>query len=109
MKSKSEITRKIQETLESLEGIQRASAPDFFFTRLQGRLYKETRSTWEVIGSFIARPVVFASLLSLVLLTNLFVVYKEELDSNSQANIERTVEDYTLGIASYYESEITEP
>lgn len=109
MKSNSEINRKIQETLDSFEGIQRASAPDFFFTRLQGRLYKETRSTWELVGSFITRPVVFATLLSLVLLTNFFVVYKEELNATSQANMERTVEDYTLGIASYYESEISEP
>ncbi len=110
MKNRSELDRKIQETLDSLNGLKRASAPDFFFTRLQAKLVYESRSIWDRAGSFITRPLVFATVLAAVVFTNFIVVFKEEVNIASQSSIEKQgPEEYNLALTSFYESEITEP
>ncbi len=108
MKPGRENEERIEEVLKSLDGITRASAPPFFYTRLQSRLYRESRSVWDRIGTFIARPLVFAALIGLVLATNFFAVYQQEQKSQ-QAAIPSATEEYAAGMITYYEAEISEP
>ena len=75
MTQKDNIQKKVEEALNSLDGIQPASIQPFFYTRLQARL-DQTRGVWENISSFISRPAMMLTTVCLVILLNLAVLYK---------------------------------
>jgi hypothetical protein len=66
---------KIEEILGSLDGTQRATAPDFFYTRLKARMEKglepATQRPW------ILRPAFALSVLLGVLLINAAVIFQK--------------------------------
>jgi hypothetical protein len=76
--SKKTIEGKIERTLESLDGMQRATPQPWFFTRVKARLQREERSVWESIGSFLSKPAVAMAGLGLILILNLFVLFKQD-------------------------------
>jgi len=67
--------RKADEILSSLDDIQKAVAPDFFYTRLKARMDRE--SEIPVSRPWILRPVYTLAALVIVLLVNAFVLFKE--------------------------------
>ncbi|HEX2845405.1 MAG TPA: hypothetical protein VHN59_02565 [Chitinophagaceae bacterium] len=77
MKSKKTIEGKIERALESLDGIQRATPHPWFFTRVKARLQREEKTVWETIGSFLSKPAVAMAGLGLILILNLFVLFKQ--------------------------------
>ncbi len=108
MKREKDIRNRIEETLNSLEGIRRAEASPFFYQKLQNRLNKEDRSTWEIIGNFLSRPAVFGAILLAVLLSNASAIYQSTQDDNAVVQAS-SPSDYQTALASNYESEISEP
>jgi hypothetical protein len=64
--------KKIEEILNSLDGIKRTPAPDFFYTRLKARMEKEIASA--PARSRILRPAYAFVALVLVLLINAAVI-----------------------------------
>lgn len=59
-------TDKVESIMRSLEGMQHAAAPDFFYTRLQGKMQPaESR-----IRSFILRPALVTTALLVLLIVN---------------------------------------
>lgn len=94
--------------MDSLDGIERAEVPSFFYTRLMARFNQE-KTLWERIAGLISQPAVFASLLVFVILLNSgVVVYNKEFAQNDTIT-ERPVEEYNLGTAALYEPETLEP
>jgi hypothetical protein len=85
MKMRPDIDKKVQETLESLDGIQRAEPQPFFYTRLTGRLQRNEKTIWETMGSFISRPVVVIVSLFVILLVNAFIVLRQDTTTNNAA------------------------
>ncbi|MBL7708785.1 MAG: hypothetical protein JNJ86_06910 [Chitinophagaceae bacterium] len=83
MKMRPDIDRKVQETLESLDGIQRAEPQPFFYTRLTGRLQHNEKTVWETMGSFISRPVVVIAGLFVILLVNAFMVLRQDTTTSN--------------------------
>lgn len=71
-----DIQRKIEDALESLNGIQRAEPSPFFYTRLMARLEKGEKNVWETLSGVVSRPVVALSTLVLVLFFNALVLFK---------------------------------
>ncbi len=67
------------ELLKSIEAIQRAPAPDFFYTRLKARMEKQEHSARS--GSVILRPAFIISGLVLLVLFNVMMFFKYN-DSN---------------------------
>lgn len=62
---------KEQRILNSLDGLKKAAAPDFFYTRLIGRMQNEQpeyTTRWQL------RPVILTISLSVVLLVNIMVL-----------------------------------
>ena len=58
MKQKMDIEKRVEQTLNSLDGIQRASPQPWLFSRIKGRLMQQDDKTvWGVIGSFLSKPV----------------------------------------------------
>lgn len=104
MNRQPDIDKKVTETLESLEGIQRAEAAPYFFTRLKARLEREERNIWEKIGSLLARPAIAISTLCFVLALNAFILLARDTATPSATisiqNDQSPEEDFIFTVAS---------
>lgn len=111
MNKRPDIEKKIDQMLNSLEGIQRAEPTPFFFTRVKARLERDQKNIWEAAGSFLARPVIAFATLCLILALNGFILF--EKDTPSVANVYTTgLEDESIlavANANTYDYENLEP
>jgi len=111
MKKKLDLETRVNATLNSLDDVQRATPGPFFFTRVQARLNREDKSSWEQIGSFIGRPQIAFAGLCLVVILNLWTVLKQE-NSTSTARTDQTeqssTEDYSVAANSFIYEENSE-
>ncbi len=77
--------RNIEDLLSSLDGSQRASAPDFFYTRLKARmekgLNKDARRSW------VLRPVYVLAGFALLLIVNAVVILQKD-NENTENNMD---------------------
>jgi hypothetical protein len=94
-----EINNKIGDILNSLDGHQRASAPDFFYTRLKARMEKKAGQNSH--KSWVFRPAFALAIVVLVLIVNLFLLLrKEEKEENNSLadteNIQSIASEYSL-------------
>lgn len=88
MKNKQALETWVNEALESIDGLPRATANPFLFTRIQERL-RQKNSPWEKVASFIARPAFAVAIVVIFLSTNLYVANKqkeERLAKEKQTN-----------------------
>lgn len=102
---------KIENILNSLNGINRAEAPPFFYTRLQARLQMHKRSsTMEQIMAFLIRPAFALTTLSFFILLNIYAitsmvkVKKQSVASqtNTEASIQSFAQEYNLSVSTLY-------
>ena len=81
MKQKIDIEQRVEKTLNSLDGIQRASPQPWLFSRIKGKMMQQDdKSVWGTIGSLLSKPVIAIAGLCLILMMNgylLFNQYKE--------------------------------
>lgn len=99
------LKKKIEETMQSLDGIEKASPRPFFFTRLEARMQRE-KSRWEIISSFVAKPVIVFSSICLIIVINAAVIFSSTSSTNStdqQNNELATADEYNLVSAPMYE------
>jgi hypothetical protein len=66
--------KKIEEILESLDNCQRATVPDFFYTRLKAKM--ENAEPVVSRKPLILKPVFAVTALALVLILNAFVIFQ---------------------------------
>jgi phage-related minor tail protein len=109
MEQKQHIDKLVEETLDSLDGIGRAKANPFLFTRVQARL-QGGKSVWDRVTSYIARPAVALAMLCLVIVSNAAVLYwqagsDETMDQGQLA----LTEEYSQTVSSFYEDVNPEP
>lgn len=104
-----EIDKKIDETLNSLDGIRRAEPRPFFYTRLMARLQQNERTVWETIGSFLAKPVVAVAGLCFVLVLNGFMLLRQDSGNTIQPQVHNeqlaTDNEYVLATNSSFDFE----
>jgi hypothetical protein len=110
MNSQSDIGKKADKALESLEGIQRAEPQPYFYTRLTGRLRRNEKTLWETMGSFLAKPAVVAIGLCFVFVFNAIILYRQDsvtISSSASLQTEQQVTDneYVLASGSSFEYE----
>jgi hypothetical protein len=101
---KTDYNKKADEILNSIENIQKAVAPDFFYTRLRARMEKES----EVIAArpWILRPVYTFAALVIVLLVNAFVLFKENSTKQTTSTVDpmqSIAAEYNLNDNSLYD------
>jgi hypothetical protein len=83
MKQQSDIEKRVEDALNSLDGIQRAEPQPWLFSRVKGRLLrKEEKTGWETISSFLSKPAVAIAGLFLILGLNGFLVFNQQSDSS---------------------------
>jgi len=70
MTSKEKIQQEIEQTLQCLDGVKRAEANPFLFTRIQARMKKNSGRWEERTFSFISRPVIAIAIVLLVMAVN---------------------------------------
>jgi hypothetical protein len=103
--------KKMEDTLHSIDGIEKASPRPFFFTRLEARMNRE-KNAWEKIASFVARPVVALASISLVMMINAVDVFysSDSKEATASQNTEiATVDEYSQVSVIFYEYENTKP
>lgn len=99
------LEKKIVETMQSLDDIEKASPRPFFFTRLEARMQKE-KSSWEAISSFVARPAIVFAGICLIIMINAVVIFSSASLKNSsvqQSNELATADEYNSISAPMYE------
>jgi type IV secretory pathway component VirB8 len=103
MKTKNDIQKKVQEAMDSLNGIQRAEPQPYFYTRLIAKLQRNERTIWETTGSFLARPVVAVAGLCFILVMNAVILLRQDKDTSAtsiQVAIETPMTDNEYVVAS---------
>jgi hypothetical protein len=95
-------TKRTEEILESLSGLQKAAAPNFFYTRLIGKMQHELpvkRKTFLLL-----RPAFITAVLSIVLVINVAsLVLLNDKPKKEKATIESFAEAYNFNSPSLYE------
>jgi len=108
MEKNDRIDKQVEETLESLEGINRAKANPFLFTRVEARL-KQGKSGWEQLTAYVSRPAFALAMLCMVIFSNAVVMYwqsvKEEVPEQQLA----LTEEYNMSTTALYDDENPEP
>ena len=97
--NKQQIQQEVEKTLSSLDGIGRAEANPYLFTRIKAALRKDEAGGWGKVMLFMGRPVVAFATIVLVLIINMAVFFN--------AKSQRTNEEEQQLYASEYFSNAT--
>jgi len=103
--------KKIEDVLNSLGGMSRAKAPDFFYTRLNARMDGEMELSGGTIGRLLTRPALALSLAVIILVMNVTVIMQlwEQDSSLPLDNPAVAAVDYNAGTNPVYEENTIEP
>jgi hypothetical protein len=99
---------KVDRIMGSLDSIQKAAAPDFFYTRLAGKMQHEEELTHKTY--LILRPAFITAVLSVLLIVNVFSLFTMDKGvkpnttvSSEPASIESFAKAYDMNTGSVYE------
>jgi hypothetical protein len=109
MKAKKHIEQEVDKTIGSLDGMQRAEANPYLYTRIKARLEKEERSIWSLATEFVSRPQVAIAAIFVAVLINLtvFFEFRPEPTQAGQDDEQLFASEYNLSTDTIYDS--TEP
>ena len=93
--------KKTDEILDSLDGIKKATAPDFFYTRLKAKMLAQAGEGKVLVKPALLRPVYAFAALVIVLLINVAVLFQNSNNSDKTANT-NTDTDSIQALASEY-------
>ncbi len=109
MNNQEHIDKMTEEALNSVDGVQRATAKPYLFTRLTARMERPTESAWENAGRFIARPVVVvAGLCTVIAINALIIVFNNNNTSSSNNTVaeqQATPDEFSNTVATLYDIE----
>jgi hypothetical protein len=73
---KENLDKMVEETMSSLDAAERATPAPFLLTRIKAKMANRpvTASAWERVGIFLTRPAVAFTVLSAVLLMNVYII-----------------------------------
>lgn len=79
MKQRNDIEKRVEETLNSLDDIQRATPQPWLFSRIKKRLAEdEDRTIWGAIGGYLGKPAIAIAGLCFILMVNVFLVFNSQ-------------------------------
>ena len=108
MRGKQQIQQEVDKTLNSLEGIQRATANPYLFTRIKASLQKEEKSYWTKAFIFISKPAVAVTAVVIAIFINAAVFFESGTKTNqtSQESEQLFASEYNLSSDSIYDATI---
>lgn len=107
--------KKIDKDFSSIEGIQRAEAPSWFFTKLEARMLRQannSKSYWENISAWLARPAITLAGIFIILFINASILFFNPFASNDSLAVvsEQTNSDeYSQVSATLFDYETIKP
>jgi hypothetical protein len=110
MTNRDHIKGEVEKTLQSLDGLERATANPFLYTRIRAKMMRQENSRWEKIYSFISRPVIAIAILIAVIMINGWMMYngsqKNGPVANTEINAGNDINNEYMASADNYETEI---
>jgi hypothetical protein len=108
MNDKKRIQEEVEKTLESLNGIQKAAANPYLFTRIKARVESEEISFWNRALTLISRPSVAVPAIVFTILINtaIFFEFRSEKVQPPQDEEQVFANEYNLTDNTIYESTI---
>ena len=107
MKNKHHIEKQVDETLNSLDGIQRASSNPFLFTRIKEQLNRKEKGAWGFATRVITRPVFAITAVVIIVLINVAIFSQKQPDSvqttTTQDGEQLFASEYNLGSSTLYD------
>jgi hypothetical protein len=105
-------SRRIDEALDSLDGMQRAKAPDFLYTRLKSRMEREFDQGGP-LGRWLTKPVLALSIAAIVIIMNATTMLKmwkqNTADASTTESSQVVVADYPGTVYPVYNENSVEP
>lgn len=105
MNPNNNIHKLVNDTMESLDNIQRAESMPFLFTRVIARMNRNRDSGWEKLASLISKPTIaFASML-LFIAINAIVLFRvsENATTTPQESALMAGNEFELSVTSIYD------
>ena len=105
------INKKIEETMRSMDNMEKATPRPFVFTRLEARMEGE-KNMWNKVSSFVARPVVAFVCICFVLILNAMIIFLSNTSGNSltqQGSELATADEYSQVSYNLYDFENSKP
>ncbi|MEP6927879.1 MAG: hypothetical protein ABI834_09600 [Ginsengibacter sp.] len=105
------LNKKIDNVLQSLDSIKKASPRPFLFTRIEARMQK-VKNTWSMLASFAGRPAVAFVCICFVLILNVMVIFLSNNSVNSATQQDTEIaaaDEYNQATATLYEFENIKP
>ena len=102
------LNKKIDDVMQSMDGITRATPRPFLFTRLEARMQSE-KNIWSKISSFAARPVVAFACVCFVLIINAMVIFTSGSATTQQGPELATADEYSQVSYNLYDFENFKP
>jgi hypothetical protein len=102
MERHNDIEKHIEETLNSLEGMHRAEANPFIFTRIQARL-SARRNVFDKIIAVAGKPAFALAILFIVLVSNVSVMLQSSTFNSAEQALEQSNQ---LAVAEEYSNNV---
>ena len=110
MKEHHKIEQQVNEAMDSLDGMGRAKANPFLFTRVEARLRQNSKNVWETIVSYVSKPAVALAMLCMVILSNAVVMFWQSgVQDSVVATDQPLTEEYNQNVIAFYDDENPEP
>jgi hypothetical protein len=105
------IFKKIEDAMQSIDGIKKASPAPYFFTRLEARMQNE-KNWWIKITEFLAKPSIAFASICLIVMINAIVIFsssKAKNTASTQNNELASIDEYSQVSATLFEYENVKP
>ncbi len=112
---KDNFDKKINEDFSSLDGMQRAEAPSWFFTKLEARMLKQanySKGFWGNVISWLTQPAVVFAGICLIIFVNASVLFFKPVSSNdtlATLTEQNTSDEYSQVSATLFDYETIKP
>ena|SRR5258708_37703639 len=108
MKNKQQIEQEVKKTLDSFNGIQRAEANPYLFTRVKAKMQTEEKSFWGKAFAFISRPSVSFTAIVVAIFINaaVFFEFRSKPVQTTQEEEQVFASEYNLSANSIYDATI---
>ena len=108
MKNKQQIEQEVEKTLDSLNGIERAVANPYLFTRIKARMQTEEKNFWGKSFAFISRPSVSIATIVVAIVINaaVFFGFRSESGQTAQEDEQVFASEYNLSDNTIYDATI---
>ena len=107
------IQNKIENSINSLQHLQKAEPRPFFYTRLTARMNNIKQSIWERFSVFITQPATAIAGLLIIIMMNFFAAYTNAnytaAADQPETSTATTVDEYTQVATNLYDLENIKP